>query len=190
MNDRKGRIETFASRLNKAMSERNMNQADLVQKTGIRKQQVSQYVNGLFEAKQQAVFLLAQALNVSEAWLMGYDVTMEKEIPQKLWDKFDAEIDTDTLAKSVNLLELIQEQYGKEAVQLLEAFTQLNPLGQEKALESLSDLTDIPRYTTEDETIYRAARSSNHAAPKTMKRDKERMSRLEKAPKVTKSEDL
>lgn len=72
------KVDTFANRLNKAMEIRNLKQADLVDMTFVSKQQMSQYVNGKFEAKQIALYQLASALNVSEAWLMGYDVPMER----------------------------------------------------------------------------------------------------------------
>ena len=73
------RIQTFSQRLNEAMSIRDMKQVDLIQATGIKKQKISQYVNGLFEAKQEALYLLAKTLDVSESWLMGYDVPIERE---------------------------------------------------------------------------------------------------------------
>ncbi len=40
---------------------------------------MSQYIKGTFEPKQDRVELLAKALQVSEAWLMGYDVPMERK---------------------------------------------------------------------------------------------------------------
>lgn len=39
---------------------------------------LSQYVNGKVEPGQFKLFILAQALNVSEAWLMGLDVPMKR----------------------------------------------------------------------------------------------------------------
>jgi repressor LexA len=70
--------ESFASRMRKAMDIRNMTQADLVKKTGLPKSAISQYYSGKYEAKQKALYLIAKALNVSEAWLMGHDVPMER----------------------------------------------------------------------------------------------------------------
>lgn len=70
--------ESFHKRLNEAMNIRNMKQVDLVEKTGIGKSAINHYVSGKYEAKQKALYALAQALNVNESWLMGYDVSMEK----------------------------------------------------------------------------------------------------------------
>ena len=113
--------ETFQSRLNQALEIRNMKPVELSQKTGLSKARISQYTNGVYEAKQKALYLLARALNVSEAWLMGHDVPMERLISEKN-------------ASEVQLLELIQVTYGKEAVELLEHFIELNETGKEKQL--------------------------------------------------------
>ena len=50
----------------------------------IKKPTLSAYLKGSYEAKQDNVYTLAKILNVSEAWLMGYDVPMEKEILPKM----------------------------------------------------------------------------------------------------------
>lgn len=73
-----GLIDTFANRLNTAMRIRNMKATDLSLKTGISKSSLSEYINGKYEAKQDGVYLLAKALNVNEAWLMGLNVPMER----------------------------------------------------------------------------------------------------------------
>ena len=75
----KGKVESCAKRLAFALSMRNMKQTDLCSSTGIPKSAISQYIKGSFEPKQDRIFLMAKALNVSEAWLMGYEVPMEKE---------------------------------------------------------------------------------------------------------------
>lgn len=74
-----GLIDTFSNRLNKAMNMRNIKATELSKKTGISKSSLSEYINGKYEAKQDGVYLLAKALNVNEAWLMGLDVPMERQ---------------------------------------------------------------------------------------------------------------
>ena len=71
-------VDTFTNRLNKAISLRNIKPIELSEKTGIDKSKISSYMSGRYKAKQDGVYLLAHALNVSEVWLMGYDVPMEK----------------------------------------------------------------------------------------------------------------
>ena len=66
-----------SDRLALALSLRGLKQSELCARTGIPKSAVSQYISGEFKPKQDRVFLIAQALNVDEAWLMGYDVPME-----------------------------------------------------------------------------------------------------------------
>lgn len=69
-------IESFCSRLNKIMNYRNIKPIELSEKTNIDKSKISSYMSGRYKPKQDGVYLLAKALNVSEAWLMGYDVPM------------------------------------------------------------------------------------------------------------------
>lgn len=75
-----GLIDTFSNRLNTAMRIRNIKATELSEKTGIAKSSLSEYINGKYEAKQDGVYLLAKALDVNEAWLMGLDVPMDREI--------------------------------------------------------------------------------------------------------------
>ena len=77
--------ENFADRLKKAMELRNMKASELSERAQIPKSAISQYLSGLYEAKQKSIFKLAKILNVSEGWLMGLDVPMERNI-----DKIEA----------------------------------------------------------------------------------------------------
>lgn len=70
---------TFAQRLRAGLDVRQMTQAELSQRSKISKSSISHYLKGDWEGKQDAVYSLAQVLDVSEAWLMGYDVPMEAE---------------------------------------------------------------------------------------------------------------
>lgn len=77
------RIDTTANRLTIAMNKCGKKQVDLVRQTGIDKGAVSNYLKGKYEPKQDAIYKLAKALDVSEMWLWGYDVPMERPIEQK-----------------------------------------------------------------------------------------------------------
>ena len=72
---------TFAQRLRAGLDVRQMTQAELSQRSKISKSSISHYLKGDWEGKQDAVYSLAQVLDVSEAWLMGYDVPMEADRP-------------------------------------------------------------------------------------------------------------
>jgi transcriptional regulator with XRE-family HTH domain len=80
--------KTTAERLREVMDRRGLKQADIVrlcqpyaEKLGIKfqKSALSQYLSGRNEPNQYKLTVLALALNVSEAWLMGYDVPMERK---------------------------------------------------------------------------------------------------------------
>lgn len=71
-------VEPTSKRLRKAMELRQLKQKDLVDKTGIDKGSISHYLSGRYEPKKEAMNNLADALDVSEMWLWGYDVPMEK----------------------------------------------------------------------------------------------------------------
>lgn len=72
--------EDFATRLKKAMQIRNIKAIELSEKAQLPKSAISQYLSGLYEAKQKSIFKLAKVLDVSEGWLMGLDVPMERNI--------------------------------------------------------------------------------------------------------------
>ena len=77
------RKSNCSERISTALAIRRMKQADLCARTKIPKSAMSQYISGAFEPKQDRIYLIAKALGVSEAWLMGYDVPMERQDGKK-----------------------------------------------------------------------------------------------------------
>ena len=77
------RIESCGKRIAQALAARNMRQADLAEITNIPKSSLSLYLKGAYEPKDDRIYVIAKALRVSEAWLMGYDVPMEREEKEK-----------------------------------------------------------------------------------------------------------
>ena len=63
----------FREQLQKAMEAKGITQAELCKRTGITKSALSQYLSGSFKPKQKRTYLLAKALNVNEAWLIGME---------------------------------------------------------------------------------------------------------------------
>lgn len=112
-------------RLKESLSLRNLKQADLCSMTEINKSTMSQYLSGQYEPSQIKLEILARALNVNEAWLMGYDVPMERNQVQGM-----------TLQESLHL-----EKYRK-----------LNTSGRQKADEQIDDLLLIAKYTEKDQS--------------------------------------
>ena len=74
----KEKTETCGKRIEKALIIRNMKQADLCRLANIPKSSVSLYLRGAYKPKQDKIYKMANVLNVSETWLMGYDVPMER----------------------------------------------------------------------------------------------------------------
>lgn len=112
--------ESCATRLKKALTMRDISQSELCVITKIPKSAMSQYVKGTFEPKQDRVWLLAKALKVSEAWLMGFDV------PEKV----------------VSPLPTISDSEQE----LLDNYRSLNEEGQERAKTYIEDLVDTGKY--------------------------------------------
>lgn len=115
-------MATIAERIQEGMNLRGLKQVDIIEKTGMNKGALSSYLSGKYKPKQDNIYLLAKALDVSEAWLMGYDVPIERK-------------------------EYFSLQVGKKEKDLLEKFNSLNEIGQSKAVEYVADLADNPKYS-------------------------------------------
>ncbi|PGH22810.1 transcriptional regulator [Fusobacterium polymorphum] len=71
-------ISDFAERLRIALNSRNMKATELSELSNINKSTISQYLSKEYEPKRDRIELFAKILNVNEAWLIGYDIPMEK----------------------------------------------------------------------------------------------------------------
>lgn len=80
------KISNTSERLKYVLKRFNLRQVDILKKAKpysekynikFEKNDLSQYVSGKTVPGQEKLTILAQALNVSEAWLLGYDVPME-----------------------------------------------------------------------------------------------------------------
>lgn len=120
MNEQK---EACFRRIRQGMELRGMKAVDLVQATGIGKSAISQYISGKYEPKQVAIHKIAKALNVSEAWLMGYDVpiqraeeiktvvTKEEKAFLDLFDSLDS-ADKENLKNYITNVLLVADKYA------------------------------------------------------------------------------
>lgn len=72
-------METFADRLRTAIRDSGKTQQEVADATEISKSLISSYLAGRFKARSTNLHILAYTLNVSEAWLMGYDVPRERD---------------------------------------------------------------------------------------------------------------
>lgn len=82
--------EKFKDRLNQAMALQNLKAADLCERGNIPKSAMSYYTSGRSEPKHDRLYIIAKLLDVSEAWLLGYDVAMDRPDDQKVHDEIAA----------------------------------------------------------------------------------------------------
>ena len=74
---------TLGERLQEALRDKGMRQADLIRLTGINSGALSSYITGRYAPKRETLYKLGRALDVSEMWLAGYDVPKERPAAQK-----------------------------------------------------------------------------------------------------------
>jgi len=74
---------TPGQRLNELMEHFGISAADLSIATDIPKSSMSMYLNDKRNMKADRIKTLADKYNLNEAWLLGYDVPMQKSIPSK-----------------------------------------------------------------------------------------------------------
>lgn len=113
-------------RLVEGLKIRGMRATDLSEKTGINKTTISYYINGKTVPRSSKLYLIAQALDVSEAWLLGYDVPIQRSDAQKKNDQLAKLIvrmrtDSDFYETVAALADLTEVQY-RGVKQLLTAF--------------------------------------------------------------------
>ena len=70
-------------RLREALDRAKMRPIELSEATGIPKSMISYYLNGKTKPKADRIYKISQALNINEAWLLGYDVPMNRTAEQK-----------------------------------------------------------------------------------------------------------
>lgn len=66
-------------RLRTLMREKDITQAELSRLTGIRASSISDWLKGKYTPKQDKIALLADALHVTPAWLLGYGKGEDKK---------------------------------------------------------------------------------------------------------------
>ena len=116
----------FKTRLKAIMEIRGVAATDVCKTLGIAKSTYSQYMSGRNEAKSDRVHQLAKYFNCSEAWLIGYDVPMQRDEAQKQNDQL-AELIVrlrrdKAFADIVKKLDKLQPEQLDSVNQLLSAF--------------------------------------------------------------------
>ena len=78
-------IEDFRYRFERALSIRGVKPIDLANNTGISESTISQYRSGYSKPKDKRLAIIANALDVNPAWLMGFDVPMDRNAPDQVY---------------------------------------------------------------------------------------------------------
>lgn len=114
------KVETCGKRIQQALQMRKMTQAELCKLASIPKSSVSLYLKDAYEPKHDRLCQMAISLNVSEAWLLGYDVPMDREqsqAPNTLTDCEKIMLDLFRLipeSQQKFLIQVIRSALGKE----------------------------------------------------------------------------
>lgn len=117
-----------SERLKQAISEANIKQVELCERTGISKGALSSYLSGRYDPKQNNIYILAHVLNVNPAWLMGYNVP-KRELHTR-----------DLPAEPIDLT--------PEQRELLSIFDGLNDQGKAEAIKRIKELAELEKYTS------------------------------------------
>lgn len=104
------KVSTISERLQIAMDKRKIKQIDLARVADVNQGALSRYLKGSYEPKSATIYKLALALDVSDMWLEGYDVPMERSQKQK-------EIDFKNnlykkIASDMDLLKTVSQYYN------------------------------------------------------------------------------
>lgn len=121
------RVE-LKDRLREALKLRGMRAADLVERTGIPKGTISYYLSGKTEPKADRLYIISQALDINEAWLLGYDVPKERSTERKKNDQLAKLIARlkrdDSFFDTVSALGDLSESQYRSIEQLITTFNE------------------------------------------------------------------
>ena len=132
----KEKVESCSKRIAEALKIKGMKQYELCKLANVPKSSLSLYLSGAYEPKQERVYDMAKALNVNEAWLMGYDVPMERQVKkvspsesnltegERMWLELYHRVsdDTrDTLITMMNSFDRLPEDRKEFALQVIRA---------------------------------------------------------------------
>jgi transcriptional regulator with XRE-family HTH domain len=126
----------FGDKLKEARKKENLTLDELAEKYNktyggkLSKGTLSKYENGKQEPMFTVVSRLATILNVSIDTLCEFEL-IELYTPEE-----------------TKLIEAVKKQWGFDAFTLLELFSTLNDVGKDKAIDALSDLSALEKYTS------------------------------------------
>ena len=166
--------QNFSARLNEIMKSRKLRQVDILERTKpfqkqfgvtLSKTDLSQYVNGKVEPRQDKLYLIATSLGVDPAWLMGYDLDSRSEqkrsdqsVGSSSYNYFDAglsagalmDVDpfTDQDIETITLSDIIMGKYAGDTNIIItnidgESMNRIIPNGSLIAIKKVDSVYDL-----------------------------------------------
>lgn len=166
--------QNFSVRLNEIMKSRKLRQVDILERTKpfqkqfgvtLSKTDLSQYVNGKVEPRQDKLYLIATSLGVDPAWLMGYDLDNHSDqkrssqsVKASSYNYFDAglsagalmDVDpfTDQDVETITLSDVIMGKYAGDKDIFIsyingESMNRIIPNGSLIAIKKYDDVSEL-----------------------------------------------
>lgn len=128
------------NRIKEALELRNMKQIDLVEKAGVTKSALCSWIHQRWQPKQTALFNMAKVLGVSEMWLAGYDVPINKykNLPPEVFKEVCEELDLDD--QEIADSELLDDIDYRISDLIIESKPNLSPEQMEKRVNIFAKL--------------------------------------------------
>lgn len=128
----------IGNRIRELRIRKGMSQEELAKAVGYTSEHSRSTINKVEKGKnditQSRLKEYAKALDTSVAYLLGWGIHDERFNPNG------------ELCEQSTAFDIVQNVFGAEAVKLMIAFSQLNEQGRNKAIETVNDLLEIPKY--------------------------------------------
>ena len=124
-------ISSFPERLKQCLENNSSLSATiLAEQIGLSKQAISMYLSGARKPKRPTIKVIADALNVNEAWLIGYDVPKENN----------------SASSPAQIFHQVENHFGINCSDALRMYVQLDEIDQGKITERMSVLLEQEKY--------------------------------------------
>lgn len=144
---------TTGQRIKAARKEAGLTQKELGKKIGVTYQTIAQWENDLRNPKQETVQRISNALDCDFYWLLwGERLSIEERQALNVMRVFNT--DDFRIEKAAKLAVHYAERehmgkgysFGTTEERLIRVFSSLNDAGQQKAVERVEELSEIPKY--------------------------------------------